>query len=155
MRPSWQPCWSARSVEAVGTNQGRRGKRPEKDQRALELYEELGSYRLVSERLQTEGITASRTTVSTMVQRAMSRRFEHSLDELDSRDKETIEEIRTRLTELRDAWNESLNQLNEASALPAEPAPVPVAAPAPVAQPLPVTAPAPSSGDYTGLSLMG
>jgi hypothetical protein len=67
------------------------------------------------------------------------------------KNKEIIEEIRTRLTELRDAWNESLNQLNEAPA----PAPVPTAAPAPVAQPLPVAAPAPSSGEYTGLSLMG
>ena len=67
------------------------------------------------------------------------------------KNKEIIEEVRTRLTELRDAWNESLNQLNEAPA----PAPVPTAAPAPVAQPLPVAAPAPSSGEYTGLSLMG
>jgi flagellar secretion chaperone FliS len=73
------------------------------------------------------------------------------------KNKEIIEEIRTRLTELRDAWNESLNQLNEAPALAAAPAPAPVptAAPAPVAQPLPVAAPAPSSGEYTGLSLMG
>ena len=63
------------------------------------------------------------------------------------KNKEIIEEIRTRLTELRDAWNESLNQLNEVSAPPAEPAPV--------AQPLPVAAPTPSSGEYTGLSLMG
>lgn len=73
------------------------------------------------------------------------------------KNKEIIEEVRTRLTELRDAWNESLNQLNEAPALAATsaPAPVPTAAPAPVAQPLPVAAPAPSSGEYTGLSLMG
>ena len=73
------------------------------------------------------------------------------------KNKEIIEEIRTRLTELRDAWNESLNQLNEAPALAATPAPAPVptAAPAPVAQPLPVAAPTPSSGEYTGLSLMG
>ena len=32
------------------------------------------------------------------------------------KNKEIIEEIRTRLTELRDAWNESINQLNEAPA---------------------------------------
>jgi len=73
------------------------------------------------------------------------------------KNKEIIEEVRTRLTELRDAWNESLNQLNEAPAPAATPAPAPVptAAPAPVDQPLPVAAPAPSSGEYTGLSLMG
>ena len=75
------------------------------------------------------------------------------------KNKEIIKEIRTRLTELRDAWNESLNQLNEAPAQAATPAPapapVPTAAPAPVAQPLPVAAPAPSSGEYSGLSLMG
>ncbi|MGY8649424.1 MAG: hypothetical protein ACKVKM_01300, partial [Verrucomicrobiia bacterium] len=67
------------------------------------------------------------------------------------KNKEIIEEIRTRLTELRDAWNESLNQLSEA------PAPAPAAAPVPVARPIPVTAPAPppSSGEYSGLSLMG
>ena len=62
------------------------------------------------------------------------------------KNKEIIEEIRTRLTELRDAWNESLNQLNEA------PTPIPV----PVAQPIAVPpAPPSSSGEYTGLSLMG
>ena len=74
--------------------------------------------------------------------------FDSRLQEANvKKNKEIIEEIRTRLTELRDAWNESLNQLNGAPAL--------AAAPAPVAQPLPVAAPAPSSGEYTGLSLMG
>ncbi|MDE2713214.1 MAG: flagellar protein FliS, partial [Verrucomicrobiota bacterium] len=84
--------------------------------------------------------------------------FDSRLQEANvQKNKEIIEEIRTRLTELRDAWNESLNQLNEAPALAATPAPAPVptAAPAPVAQPLPVAAPAPSSGEYSGLSLMG
>ena len=84
--------------------------------------------------------------------------FDSRLQEANvQKNKEIIEEIRTRLTELRDAWNESLNQLNEAPDLAATPAPTPVptAAPAPVAQPLPVAAPAPSSGEYTGLSLMG
>ena len=71
------------------------------------------------------------------------------------KNKEIIEEIRTRLTELRDAWNESLNQLNAAPALAATPASAPVPTAAPVAQPLPVAAPTPSAGEYTGLSLMG
>ena len=84
--------------------------------------------------------------------------FDSRLQEANvQKNKEIIEEIRTRLTELRDAWNESLNQLNEAPNLAATPAPAPVTtpAPAPVAQPLPVAPPAPSSGEYTGLSLMG
>jgi len=72
------------------------------------------------------------------------------------KNKEIIEEIRTRLTELRDAWNESINQLNEAPAPSAKPAPVPAIAPAPAAQTLPPVAnPAPASGEHTGLSLMG
>jgi flagellar protein FliS len=72
--------------------------------------------------------------------------FDSRLQEANvQKNKEIIEEIRTRLTELRDAWNESLNQLSEATA------------PVPVARPIPVTAPAPppSSGEYSGLSLMG
>ena len=84
--------------------------------------------------------------------------FDSRLQEANvQKNKKIIEEIRTRLTELRDAWNESLNQLNEAPDLAATPAPAPVptAAPAPVAQPLPVAAPASSPGEYTGLSLMG
>ena len=84
--------------------------------------------------------------------------FDSRLQEANvQKNKEIIQEIRPRLTELRDAWNESLNQLNEAPDLAATPAPAPVptAAPAPVAQPLPGAAPAPSSGEYTGLSLMG
>jgi hypothetical protein len=84
--------------------------------------------------------------------------FDNRLQEANlKKNKEIIVEIRTRLTELRDAWNESLNQLSEAPA-PA-PAPTPAAAPAPVpvAQPIPVaaSAPPPSSSEYTGLSLMG
>jgi len=82
--------------------------------------------------------------------------FDSRLQEANvQKNKEIIEEIRTRLTELRDAWNESINQLNEAPALAATLAPAPVPTTAPVAQPLPVAAPAPSSGEYTGLSLMG
>jgi flagellar protein FliS len=82
--------------------------------------------------------------------------FDNRLQEANvKKNKEIIVEIRTRLTELRDAWNESLNQLSEAPA----PAPTPAAAPAPVpvAQPIPVaaSAPPPSSSEYTGLSLMG
>jgi hypothetical protein len=73
------------------------------------------------------------------------------------KNKEIIEEIRTRLTELRDAWNESLNQISEAPAPAAAPAPAPLPVAQPVTQPVlaPVAAPPPSSGEYTGLSLMG
>ena len=43
--------------------------------------------------------------------------FDSRLQEANvQKNKEIIKEIRTRLTELRDAWNESLNQLNEAPA---------------------------------------
>ncbi len=93
--------------------------------------------------------------------------FDSRLQEANvQKNREIIEEIQSRLTELRDAWNESLNQVTSppaaapvATTAPAAPvvaAPAPqAAAPTPAPTPAPAPAAAPAPGEYTGLSLMG
>lgn len=79
------------------------------------------------------------------------------------KDRAIIEEVIERISELRDAWNESLNQTDQ-GALPAAGA-TPAQAPAPASPyapntntppaTVPTPAPAPAPADRPGLSLVG